>query len=121
MKKFTVEKIAETRTLVTFRDVTSRSERISVEFVECANSGAKNSLPNLWKKHGYTDKTLGTYWAVSVFAENVDTCVYRECYNPTVKFSEDGKRMVLDFDWVLEATSENRETLLREIEKRAFG
>lgn len=121
MKKFTVEKFAETRFLITFNNLNKKSEKISVEFVKCTNSGAKDSRPNLWKKLGYVDEVLNTYWAVDVFAENINTGACRGRYNPTAKLSEDGKRMVLDFSWVLEATEENKEKLLNEIEKRAFN
>ena len=122
MKKFTVEKLAETRFLITFEELNKMNEKIAVEFSKCTNSGTKHSLPYLWKKNGYTNKLLKTYWAVDVFATEDGgrgACWGR--YNPTTKLSEGGKRMVLDFAWVLEATEENGKELLNEIEKRAFN
>lgn len=40
-------------------------------------------------------------------------------YNPTTKLHESGKRLVLDFDWMLPATNENRDKILAEIIRRA--
>ena len=121
MTRYTVDILAETRFLITFEAQSKKNEKIAVEFSKCTNSGTKYSLPYLWKKNGYTDKLLETYWSVNVFATEDGgngTCYGR--YNPTTKIAENGKRMVLDFDWLLEATEENAAKLLHEVERRAF-
>ena len=87
----------------------------------------KNSLPYLWKKHGDINRVLPNYWHVSTYATDKNGDCYG-VYNPQEKHlirkDENGKtiedRMVIDFDFMLEATEENRQKIIAEIEKRAF-
>lgn len=108
---------AATRTLYELDGTTPRGERIDVEFTACTNDGSKHSLPNIWHKAGYTHAPLPSYWAVDVYATDAAGCWGR--YNPTTKLHESGKRLVLDFDWVLPATPANRNKILAEIIRRA--
>lgn len=105
------------RTCYTFEGPTPRGERLYVEFSAHINDGSPHDLANLWYKHGYTAARLPSYWCVDVCAYDAAGCWGR--YNPTTKLHESGKRLVLDFDWVLPATPANRHKILAEIIRRA--
>lgn len=102
----------------------SRGETMTVCLIKCENSGRSNSILNNWIENGYVDKTMQTWWSVDVFVN--DSAGTWERYNPTVKphIERDHKgkiiacRSELNFDWILEATEENAEKLLQEIEHR---
>lgn len=108
-----VESLPAARTVYTFARQTAAGESLIVEFSRCESSNTRGDCARLWYKHGYTSRILPTYWAVSTYATDADgNCWGR--YNPTINAV--GK---LDFDWVLEATEENRVKLLNEIMRRA--
>lgn len=121
MRKYRVEEMAkDTRWFVTFEERNKKGEEIVIEFSKCTNPGGKNSLPYLWKKNGFISRILENWWNVQVYVTDKEgRC--RGAYDPTSKLSEDGKRMVIVFDWMLEATEENAKKLFEEIEKRAFA
>lgn len=104
--------------LYTYEELTLKGERLVVELLRFENSGGANSIPARWYKHGYTSTVLDDWWSVQTYAYDDKGNCYRR-YNPTVK--REGTRAVVDFDWKLSATEENREKILREIERRAFG
>ena len=121
MRKYTVEKFGN-RELFTFEELNAKNEKIQLEFTRCENSGTVHSLPYLWKKAGYINRVLETYWSLSTYATEDGgngTCWGR--YNPQEKPSEDGKRRVIDFNWMFEATEENRQKLIAEVERLAFS
>lgn len=121
MRKYTIEEIVKGRRwYVEFKDRNQLGEKILVEFSYCENSGSVHSLPNMWYKSGRIDRVLKNYWSISTFATD-ENGTYRGRYSPQDKLSEDGKRLVIDFDWMFEATEENAAKLLKEIEKRAFA
>lgn len=105
------------RTCYTFDGLTQRGEKLYVEFSAHINDGSKHDLCQVWHKAGYTAEVLPSYWAVDVCATDSAGCWGR--YNPTTKLHESGKRLVLDFDWMLPATNENRDKFLAEIIRRA--
>lgn len=105
------------RTCYTFEGLTPRGERLYVEFSAHINDGSKYDLCQVWHKHGYTAAPLPSYWCVDTCATDPHGCWGR--YNPTTKLHESGKRLVLDFDWMLPATNENRDKILAEIIRRA--
>ena len=108
---------AATRTLYELEGTTPRGEHIAVEFTACTNDGSKHDLCQVWHKHGYTAAPLPSYWCVNTYVYDTAGCWGR--YNPTTKLHESGKRLVLDFDWMLPATNENRDKILAEIIRRA--
>lgn len=113
------ESMGGTRTRYTFTDTTPRGETIVIDFTAChPDNTSKTSLPNLWHQHGFTPSVLPSYWAVDVYATQPGgLCLGR--YNPTEKHRKDAPGAVIDFAWMLPATSENLARLLAEIIRRA--
>lgn len=117
-KEFTIEQMAETRWFYTFTETNTKGEKIVVELSKCTNSGGKNALPVLWKQHGFINRVLETYWCIETYATDTEGMCYGR-YNPQSKLSEDGKRAVINFDWMFEATEENEEKLIDEVYRLA--
>ena len=66
----------------------------------------------MWKRKGFIDKEPETWWGVQTYVtDRQGRCSGK--YNPTTK---DGK---LNFEWLLEATEENRQKIIDEIYRRA--
>lgn len=96
----------------TFADRNALGEEIVVEFRKNENTHGKHSLPAMWKRKGFIDKEPETWWGVQTYVtDRQDRCSGK--YNPTTK---DGK---LNFEWLLEATEENRQKIIDEIYRRA--
>lgn len=113
MMNYTVEKVNGNITLIKITEPNTKGEMLVIELVECTNPCGKNSLPYLWKKHGYTDRVLETYLSIHTHCtDSENNCYHR--YNPQIKLSEDGKRNVINFDWMFENTEENKEKLINE-------
>lgn len=89
----------------------AKQETMVIEIVHCENPGGRNSLPYLWYKHGYTDKVMETYIGCNTYVHDSENSCYG-IYNPTEKLSDDGKRNVINFDWLLEDTEENRKKII---------
>lgn len=113
-KEYTIEQMAETRWFYTFSEPNAKGEKLVIELRKCTNCGGNNALPVLWKKHGYIDRVLETYWSISTYVRDTEGNCYG-MYNPQHKLREDGKGMVIDFTWMLEATEENKEKLIDEV------
>lgn len=113
-KEYTVEQMAGTRWFYTFIEPNTKGEKLVIELCKCTNLGGNNALPVLWKKHGYIDRVLETYWSISTYIKDTEGNSYG-MYNPQHKLREDGKGMVIDFNWMFEATEENKEKLLDEV------
>lgn len=102
----------------TFEEQNSAGERLQVELSECRpDNRCKNSLPNLWKKHGYTARVLESYFCVRTYATDPEG-VCRGRYNPQEETQNSSPQRSINFAWMLEATEENREKLLLEIYRR---
>lgn len=117
---YTTERTAGARTVYTFAEQNRNGERLQVELVEVRpDNRSKSSLPNLWQKHGYTKKRLESYFSVATYATDADGLCWGR-YNPQTKEEAvNGKpRAVINFDWMLEVTEQNRERLLRECYNR---
>lgn len=111
---YTVEQRTKAATWYTFAEQNSAGERLQVEISECRpDNRMKNSLPNLWKKHGYTEKRLESYFSVRTYATDPEG-VCRGRYNPQRVLGANK----INFDWMLEVTKQNRERLLQEIYRR---
>ena len=115
-KDYTIEQMAETRWFYTFTEPNAKGETLIIELSHCTNSGGKNALPVLWKQKGHIDRILETYWCFDTYVTDTEGACYGR-YNPQHKLSEDGKRTVIDFNWMFEATEENKEKLINEVVK----
>lgn len=113
-KEYTVEQMAETRWFYTFTEPNVKGETLVIELSKCTNWGGSNALPVLWEKKGFIDRVLETYWSVSTYVTDTEGACWG-AYNPQEKLREDGKGMVINFDWMFEATEENREKLIGEV------
>lgn len=113
--KYTIEQMADARWFYRFIDTNSKGESLVIELSLCEDwKESKNSLPKLWNKNGYINRVLETYWHISTYVRDTEGNCYGR-YNPQEKLSEDKKRMVINFDWMFEATEENREKLINEV------
>lgn len=112
------ERRADVRYLFTFNEKNDKGESIAVELSLCEDFGGKNSLPKEWHRLGYTSEVLSDYWGITVYVTDKDgNCWGR--YNPTSKHN--GKRPVIDFEYMMRATRANAFKLFKEIKRRAFG
>lgn len=115
---YTVEQRTKAATWYTFAEQNSAGERLQVELSECRpDNRCKNSLPNLWKKHGYTARVLESYFCVRTYATDPEG-VCRGRYNPQEETQNSSPQRSINFAWMLEVTEENRERLLRECYRR---
>ena len=118
--KYQAEKMGKYREYFHFEEVNRNGERLTVEVTECRpDIGDKNSLPQLWKKHGYTREVLKNYYSLTTYAKDAaGNC--RGRYNPQHRLGPDGGRPVIDFAWLLPVSAENLEKLLTEC-RRLFS
>lgn len=70
-------------------------------------------LMNLWKGAGYIEEVHPTHIAVDTFFTDASGNCWG-WYNPFIKKSEDGKRRVINFDYMREYTEENVAELVAE-------
>lgn len=117
--KYIIEQMAPTRWFYSFEDVNEKKEKLVIELIKIVvdNPNDKKCLPYLWKKHGYIDRVLPHYWSISTYVHDTENNCYG-IYNPQSKRSDDGKRNVINFDWIFEATEENKQKLLEEVYNR---
>lgn len=112
--KYTTEKITDWTTWYRITEPNTKGETLLIEIVECENHRGKNALPVLWKKHGFINRVLNTYLSVKTYCTDAEG-MCRGKYNPQHKLSDDGKRVVINFDWMFENTEENKQKLINEI------
>ena len=115
-KDYQVEERVEGKVwLYTFKDINTKGEKVCFELIKTEDDPTwKNSLAKLWKKNGFIDRVLETHWSIKVYCYDTEGYCYGR-YNPQSKLSEDGKRAVINFDWMFEATEENKEKLINEV------
>lgn len=113
--EYTKEKMSKTREFYHFNDRNSKSERIEVEFTKIEND-YKGHFINLWYKKGFIKEPLENYWNVMVYAYDKEGNCYGR-YNPQIL--PHGTK--INFDWILEATEENKKRILHEIIKRTYN
>ena len=85
-----------------------------------ADKGYKNDLMNIYLKNGWISEFIEERITLEVFATDKNGHTWG-WYNPQHKLSEDGKRLVINFDYILADTPENREFLIDEVIKMAEG
>lgn len=93
----------------------NKNERIVVYFSTTQhNRKNRHDLMNLWIKHGYMEKFIPETINMMVYVyDEYDNCTGK--YNPTIYPHE----CKINFDWMLEATSENFNRLLEECKRMA--
>lgn len=110
----------------TYADTNAKGESliVNIKKIEC-NLKDKRSLMNIWKKAGYISEVLPTYWSIDTYINDTNgNC--RRAYDPTIidykQFDSKGNvvqsRHIINFEWLLEATEENYEKLMAEVERR---
>lgn len=97
---------------VTINEANSDGETLIFELTKCINPGGKNSIPALWYKNGYTKTLLSSFWSLNTFVTHEKYGCYR-AYDPTVKDNHQ-----INFDYMLEATPENAEIIIKEMIRR---
>lgn len=118
MKDFKITYQTDYRTVYVSNIKNKKGESIIIEISRSVYENEnKNSLPNLWKKHGYTTHLYNTALWIDCEVRDKDGNSYRK-YEPTSKLSEDKKRYVVNFEWLFEATEENEKKLLNETVRR---
>ena len=81
----------------------------------------KNGAGRTWKRLGYTKSVIKEFWSVLTYATDKNGQCWGR-YNPQHKLSEDKKRLVLNFDYVLDGcTVENRDLLIKAAARRFFA
>lgn len=95
-----------------------RGEKLCVEIGFSSDPGGKNSLSYLWYKKGFTKEIMKDWWDVTTYVDDCDGFCSRK-YDPTIQWSKDKKRCMINFDWHLRASDENHAKLLEEV-KRLF-
>ena len=114
MMTYTIERYTDSLTKIYITEPNQKEETLTIELSECENPGGKNALPYLWYKAGYTDKILDTYLCIHTYCTDSEGNCYSR-YNPQTKRSDDGKRNVINFDWMFENTEENKQKLINEV------
>ena len=94
-----------------------KQETMTIELIHCENPGGKKSLPYLWYKDGFTDRIMETYVGCNTYVNDSEGGC-RGDYNPQTKRSEDGKRNMINFDWLFENTKDNRKKIIEECIRR---
>lgn len=97
---------------VTINEANSDGETLIFELSKCINPGGKNSIPALWYKNGCTKTLLSSFWSLDTFVTHEKYGCFR-AYDPTVKDNHQ-----INFDYMLEATPENAEIIVKEMIRR---
>lgn len=112
MANYTIEKRAENREMYEFTDINAKREKLAIEIIKITcDLKNKNAIMNLWKKNGYIENVLLSYWSVQVYVQDSEGNCFG-CYNPTIIFGK------INFEWLLEATENNKQKLINEVYKR---
>ena len=81
LKDCTIQERTATLTTYNFAGTTPRGETLAVDFTAIhPDNSYKNSLPNLWHRHGFISYVLPSYWSVDVYVYDERGCWGR--YNP---------------------------------------
>jgi hypothetical protein len=102
--------------LITFKDETKKGERVMVDICRVENDGSESNIINIWYRNKTIKERLASYWHITVYATDQNGFTWGR-YNPQLK--PGGTK--INFDYVYEATEENKNKLLEEISRRAFA
>ena len=108
--KMTLKQRTSTSYEVRFIEKNNLNESLILQINEVYPLKTENSLPNLWKKLGYTDKILDSYLILDVCAFDENGYEYHK-YNPQIAKNEDGNREI-NFDYMLEVSEANMYKLI---------
>lgn len=119
MMNYTIEKTEGSATWIYVTEQNEKKEKMAIELLECTSDGSKNSLAYLWYKAGYTNKIMKKYLSINTYCTDSEgSCT--GIYNPQTKWDNEKNRNVINFDWLLENTEENKQKLIDEV-IRLFG
>ena len=91
-----------------------KGETMQFSISECEDPKFKNSLPKLWKKHGYMDRVLKTYLSIHTYVTDTNGDCWGR-YNPQLKQRNNHE---INFEWMFENTEENKQKLINEVIRR---
>lgn len=109
---YNIEKVNDERCFYKFDQLTRKNESLVIEFMAIK----KNAITDLWFAHGNIASPLNAYLSVRTYVSDDKGNCY-ERYNPTVR----NDNHMINFKWVMEDTKDNREKMLDEIVKQAYG
>ena len=95
---------------VRFIEKNNLNEYLILQINEVYPPKCENSLPNLWKKYGFTDKILDSYYILDVYVIDENGYEYHK-YNPQITKNIDGNRSI-NFDYMLEVSEANMYKLI---------
>ena len=84
----------------------AKGETLEIQICHMKNSASPSSIMNTWYREGYIDTILDTYLICHTYVLDSEGNGFMG-YDITSKLSEDGKRHVINFEWLLEDTPEN--------------
>ena len=85
-----------------------------IEVTKCTHDlKSKNDLMNVWAKAGFISKKFDTHISIHTYFSDCNNNCYG-WYNITERLSEDGKRKVINFDYLREFTPDNVNELVAE-------
>lgn len=108
--KMTLKQRTSTSYEVIFTEKNSLNEALILQINEVYPPKCQNSLPNLWKKYGFTDKILDSYYILDVYVIDENSYEYHK-YNPQITKNIDGNRSI-NFDYMLEVSEANMYKLI---------
>ena len=95
-----------------------KGEKLCVEIGECINPGGPNALPELWLRHGWIKERLASWWSIDTYVTDSKNRCFM-AYNPQTTIN--GRRSLLNFNWVLAATPANFRRILEEVKRQFFN
>lgn len=111
--KFTLKQRTSTSYEVRFKEKNNLNESLILQINEVYPPDCQNSLPNLWKKLGYSDKILDNYYILDVCVFDENGYEYHK-YNPQITKKNDGNRSI-NFDYMLEVNEVNMYKLIESV------
>lgn len=129
MRKYKIEQRTPSTGFITFTEPNANGERLVVEFTKCTGEG-KHFLGNLWAKHGFIEKPVGSYWFFDNSVYKDDDCyrAYEVFTNARYAYAmENGERKlvgcrpIVNFFYIEEATEQWFFNALEDIAERFYS